>query len=201
MGTECKDICMLCECLPKGDLSRKLCGHQSASYHWPMDSCSKWSRWQWWGWRMCLTKTKASIYQGWSGCRYYRMPNLPTEEVNWAFDMTPFPRVPYLVEDWLHWTDSIIKEQWFVFSGIVTLRMDLLSHCKDYCVFQEYLICVYVCNKFLVIFIPKYLILVTFQIGLSDYMSFYLLFVYINTIILKVLIFSESVLNYVEDKR
>lgn len=32
-------------------------------------------------------------------------------------------------------------------------------------------------------------------------MSFYLLFVYINTIILKVLIFSESVLNYVEDKR
>lgn len=79
--------------------------------------------------------------------------------------------------------------------------MDLLSHCKDYCVFQKYLICVYVCNKFLVIFIPKYLILVTFQIGLSDYMSFYLLFVYINTIILKVLIFSESVLNYVEDKR
>lgn len=56
MGTERKDIYILCDYLPKGDLRRKafnnglICGHQSASYpshfcHCPIDSWTKWSTW------------------------------------------------------------------------------------------------------------------------------------------------------------
>ena len=56
--------------------------------------------------------------------------------------------------------------------------------------------------NFLLYLVPKYLILVTFQMGLS-LTTCHLIYCLCTLIllILKILIFSVSVLNYVEDKR